>query len=72
MLSILDYGCPIYALASGTALQTLNPIHLNIRLCTGAFKSSPVTSLLAECGDLPLSHWHMAIQLQASDSLAQS
>ena len=55
VLSIMDYGSPIYSSASDAALKILDPVHhLGIRLATGAFKSSPVTSLIAESGELPL------------------
>ena len=53
--SQLDYGCQIYASAPKDSLKKLNSIHnLAIRLCTGAFKSSPIQSLMAESGELSL------------------
>ena len=57
MLPILEYGSPIYSSASENSLQMLNPVHhLGIRIASGAFKSSPVQSLIVESGDLPLSY----------------
>ena len=57
VLSILDYGCPIYASASENILNKLNPVHNSgLRLCTGAFKSSPVESLTTESGEMPLKY----------------
>ena len=53
--SKLDYGCQIYASASKTALRMLDPVHHKaIRICTGAFHTSPVDSLYAVSGQLPL------------------
>ena len=54
--SKLDYGCEAYSSASPTVLQKLDPVHNEaLRICTGAFKSSPVQSLYAESGEPPLS-----------------
>ena len=73
VLSILDYCCPIYASASESALKTLDVVHhQGIRLCTGAFRSSPVVSLLAESGMLPLSLRRNLITLQRGLSLHAS
>ena len=53
--SQLDYGSQIYASATQHILKKLNSIHnLAIRLSTGAFRSSPVLSLMAESGDMSL------------------
>ena len=53
--SKIDYGCFIYSTAKLTILQTLDPVHNSAsRLCTGAFRSSPVDSLYAETGEPPL------------------
>jgi hypothetical protein len=51
----LDYGCEAYASARDWTLAKLDPVHnCAIRLCTGAFKSSPVVSLYTESGEPPL------------------
>ena len=53
--SILDYGSQIYGSATEPVLSTIEPIHNEgIRRVTGAFRSSPVDSLLAESGEPPL------------------
>ena len=53
---ILNYCCPIYATASGPTLRALDTIQTQgLRLCSGAFKSSPNISVIAESGELPLS-----------------
>lgn len=56
VLSIIDYGSPIYGSTSEAALKLSDPLHTQgLRLCTGAFQSSPNRSLLTECGEPPLS-----------------
>jgi hypothetical protein len=51
-----DYGCEAYSSARPTALRMLDPAYnSDIRLSTGAFRSSPVVSFLAESGEPPLS-----------------
>ena len=53
--SKLDYGCVVYRNASDTDLKTLDVIHnQGLRLCLGAFKSSPVESLYVEANEPPL------------------
>ena len=53
--SKLDYGSQIYSSASTNVLETLNPVHNEaLRICSGAFRSSPITSLLVETGNPPL------------------
>ena len=44
--SKLDYGCIVYGSARNSYLQMLDPIHnQGLRLCIGAFRTSPVESL---------------------------
>ena len=51
VLSILNYGSEIYGSASKATLKTLEPVHNEgMRLITGAFRSTPVQSLLVEAG----------------------
>ena len=53
--SKLDYGAIVYRNASKTTLKPLETIHHDaLRLCLGAFKSSPVESLYVEANELPL------------------
>ena len=50
--SKIDYGSQIYATASNHILERLDAVHNEaIRVCTGAFKSSPVASLYVESGE---------------------
>ena len=47
--SKLDYGCIVYGSARKSYLQMLNPIHnQGLRLCLGAFRTSPVESLYVD------------------------
>ena len=53
--SKVAYGCEVYSSVTKTKLSILDPIHnAGIRHASGAFKSSPVASLLVEAGELPL------------------
>ncbi|XP_076066110.1 uncharacterized protein LOC143039754 [Oratosquilla oratoria] len=55
--SRLDYACQIYSSASATSLRSLDTVHHQaLRLCTGAYRTSPVESLYVLSGDLPLSN----------------
>ena len=50
--SRIDYGSIVYQAARKTALAMIDPVHNSaLRLCTGAFRSSPVVSILAESGE---------------------
>ena len=63
--SKLDYGCQIYSSAPKSTLQILNPVHhLGIRLCTGAFRTSPVESLYCESGEPSLEDRRRKLSLQ--------
>ena len=55
-LSKLDYACQIYGSSCKTNLAKLDVVHnLGIRICTGAFRTSPVQSLYVDSGIPPLS-----------------
>ncbi|GBO16061.1 hypothetical protein AVEN_192979-1 [Araneus ventricosus] len=50
VLSKFEYGCTIYGSARKIVLQKLDPVHHTaLRLCSGAFRTSPVKSLYVEC-----------------------
>ncbi|XP_023230422.1 uncharacterized protein LOC111630543 [Centruroides sculpturatus] len=54
--SKLDYGCIVYGSARKSTLRMLDPIHHQaLRLCTGAFRTSPVQSLYVDAYEPPLS-----------------
>ena len=53
--SKLDYGSIVYRSADHKLLEKLNVIHRHgLRLCLGAFKSSPIESLYVEANEPPL------------------
>ena len=57
ILSKLSYGCEIFTSASSSRLKILDSVHHSgIRIATGAFKSSPIPSLLVDACEMPLSH----------------
>ena len=54
--SKLDYGCIVYGSARDSYLKILDPIQNHaLRLCLGAFRTSPATSLCVEANEPPLS-----------------
>ncbi|GBM99468.1 putative RNA-directed DNA polymerase from transposon X-element, partial [Araneus ventricosus] len=55
ILSKLDYGSAIYGSARNSVLKKLDPIHHSaLRLCSGAFRTSPTSSLYVDCYEPPL------------------
>ena len=53
--SKLDYGCMIYGFARKSYTQMLDPVQNQaLRICLGAFRTSPVESLAVEANELPL------------------
>ena len=55
ILSKMDYGCFIYGSAPKSYIKMLDPIQNEaLRLCLGAYKTSPVGSLEVEAGVPPL------------------
>ncbi|GFU72588.1 probable RNA-directed DNA polymerase from transposon X-element [Trichonephila clavipes] len=55
VLSRIDYGCVVYGSACNSTLKKLDPVHhMALRICSGAFRTSPVESLYVNCHQLPL------------------
>ncbi|GFQ74953.1 uncharacterized protein TNCT_376901 [Trichonephila clavata] len=53
--SKLDYGSVVYSSACKSLLKILDPVHhQDLRLCLGAFRTSPVESLYTEAYEPPL------------------
>ncbi|GFR07118.1 putative rna-directed dna polymerase from mobile element jockey-like protein [Trichonephila clavata] len=53
--SKLDYGSVVYSSVCKSLLKILDPVHhQGLRLCLGAFRTSPVESLYAEAYEPPL------------------
>ncbi len=55
--SKLDYGVTAYQNANQSLLRSLNTIqHTALRLASGAFRTTPSISILADLGEMPLSY----------------
>ncbi|XP_076046503.1 uncharacterized protein LOC143028389 [Oratosquilla oratoria] len=54
-LSKIDYACQIYGSAARTTFEKLDVHNLGLRICTGAYRTSPVDSLYVDSGVPPLS-----------------
>ena len=53
--SKLDYGCQIYSSACNSKLNDLNVAHnMGLRICSGAYRTSPIESLYVDTHQLPL------------------
>ncbi|XP_013884271.1 uncharacterized protein LOC106532689 [Austrofundulus limnaeus] len=53
--SVLDYGSLAFGSASETLLKKLDIIQYQaLRLCTGAIRTTPISALLVEMGEIPL------------------
>ncbi len=69
--SKLDYGCIIYSSAKKTILQTLDTIsNQALRLCLGAYRTSPSPSLHIEAREPPLHLRRTKLSLQFACKLA--
>jgi ribonuclease HI len=54
--SKLDYGCVVYGSARPSYLASLNRVqNAALRVCLEAFRTSPISSLHVEAGEMPLS-----------------
>jgi len=63
--SKFDYGCIIYGSASGSYLRMLDPIQNHaLRLCLGAYRTSPASSLCVEANEPPLYFRRKKLSLQ--------
>ena len=63
--SKLDYGCMVYGSASNSYIKQLDTIQNEaLRICLGAFKSSPINSLHVEANELPLTYRRQKLSLQ--------
>ncbi|KAF2352197.1 hypothetical protein FHG87_017048 [Trinorchestia longiramus] len=70
--SKLNYGCVVYQHVRETNLAKLDPVHhAALRLCTSAFRASPVVSLCVEGGEPPLWARRLLLSLQYLTRLEQ-
>ena len=61
----LDYACEIYGTAKGSYLTPLDPVHhKGIRICLGAYRTSPFESMYVEANEPSLSNRRQMLQLQ--------
>lgn len=67
----LDYASIVYDSATSRVKQSLNAVHsMNLRLALGAFKTSPVNSILAESNEIPLSARRQYLSLKFAAKMA--
>lgn len=52
--SILDYGCVFFGAAKSVLFKLDRVQAKALRICCGAFKTTPIPALLIELGGLPL------------------
>jgi len=65
MQSKLDYGCIVYGSARGSYLRMFDPIQNHaVRLCLGAYRTSPASSLPMEANEPPLYFRQKKLSLQ--------
>ncbi|XP_043198372.1 uncharacterized protein LOC122368480 [Amphibalanus amphitrite] len=70
--SKLDYGCFIYDNTSHSIKRTLDTVHHSaIRIATGAFRTTPVDSLLADAHEPPLGLRREALGMRYALKLRQ-
>ena len=63
--SKLDYGCIVYGSARGSYLRMFDPIQNHaVRLCLGAYRTSPASSLPMEANEPPLYFRQKKLSLQ--------
>ena len=63
--SKLDYGCIVYGSARPSYIKRLDTVHnQGLRLCLGAFRTSPVQSLYVEANEPPLDMRRTHLYLQ--------
>ena len=68
--SKLDYGCIVYGSARKSYLQMLDPIHnQGLRLCLGAFRTSPVESLYVDAHEPCLGARRATLSLQYASKI---
>jgi len=63
--SKIDYGSVVYGAARPSYIKQLESIHnAGLRLCTGAYRTSPIPSLQVEANELPMALRHNQLSLQ--------
>ena len=68
--SKLDYGCIVYGSARKSYIKILDTVHhQGLRLCLGAYRTSPVESLYVEANEPSLHHRRIKLGLQYATKL---
>ena len=68
--SKLDYGCIVYGSACKSYLMMLDPVHnQDLRLCLGAFRTSPVESLYVDAHEPCLGARRAKLSLQYASKI---
>ena len=63
--SKLDYGCQVYGTAPPSMLERLDPVlHKGLRICLGAYRTSPKESLYVLAREMPLQDRRQMLQMQ--------
>jgi len=71
--SKVDYGCIVYGSARGTYLQMLDPVQNHaLRLCLGAYRTSPSSSLCVLANEPPLYIRRRKLSIQYCVNLSSS
>ncbi|MEE8152293.1 MAG: ribonuclease H family protein, partial [candidate division NC10 bacterium] len=71
--SKLDYGSMVYGSARPSYIQMLNPVqNQGLRLCLGAFRTSPADSLAVEADEMPLALRREKLALQYATKVASN
>ncbi|XDV25401.1 hypothetical protein PO909_029322 [Leuciscus waleckii] len=62
--SVFDYGSTVYKTAAKTTLAELDRVQAKaLRLCSGAFRTSPIPALQVEVGEMPLNLRRLKLSL---------
>jgi hypothetical protein len=68
--SKIDYGLVVYGAARPSYMQKLGSVHnAGLRLCSGAYRTSPIPSLLVEINELPVALRQEQLSLQYATKL---
>ena len=71
--SRLDYASIVYDLASNSAKRPIDTVHhAGVRIATGAFRTTPIVSLLVEADEAPLALRRQELSMRYSCKLAQN
>ena len=62
--SKINYTCQIYSLASKSTLRSLDEVHNQaLRICTDAYKTSPIKSMMDISWEKPLDYYRNELSI---------